>query len=87
MKHLVISICTQRKAQMHINVIQCTLNSTLAFENDLLSIPTCMVNLTFLQLDQNKSNYIEQYLYVPKCFSVLNVILKYIVSALDNTRI
>ena len=49
-------MCTQRKAQMRTNVIQRTLNSTLALENDLLNIPTCMVNLTFLQLDQNKSN-------------------------------
>ena len=52
MKHLKISMCTQRKAQLHTNVIQCTLNSILALENDLLSTPTCMVNLTFLQLDQ-----------------------------------
>ena len=59
MKHLKISMCTQRKAQMCTNVIQRTLNSTLALKNDFLSIPTCIVNLTFLQLDQNKSNYIE----------------------------
>ena len=57
MKHLITSICTQRKAQIYTNVIQRTLN--LAVENELLSNPTCMVNLTFLQLDQNKSNYIE----------------------------
>ena len=52
MKHLKISMCTQRKAQLHTNVIQRTLNSVFTLENDLLSTPTCMVNLNFLLLDQ-----------------------------------
>ena len=40
-----------RKAETHTHVIQLTANHTLAFENDLLNIPTCMINFTYLQLD------------------------------------
>ena len=41
MKHLKIAMCTQRKAQMHTNVIQPTLNSTLDLDMHLLCQNNC----------------------------------------------
>ena len=40
-----------RKVEKHTHVVQLTANHTLALENDLLNTSTCMVNLTYLQLD------------------------------------
>ena len=41
------------KVEKHTHVVQLTANHTLAVENDLLNTSTCMVNLTYLQLDLN----------------------------------